>query len=107
MRENPNKVPPNFFENQKADILSAVSKSHKKSSSIIPMRTVRIFSIAASLALFALVLSTWITDSETPCISYSCLLESIEFDDLSESDELLIEEWEDEEFEEEFGIYIF
>jgi hypothetical protein len=107
MRENPNKVPPNFFEDQKADILSVVSKSHKKSSSIIPMRKVRIISIAASLAIFALVLSPWITESETPCISYSCLLESIEFDDLSESDELLIEEWEDEEFEEEFGIYQF
>ena len=53
------------------------------------------------------MLSPRITNTETPCISYACLLESIELDDLSESEERLMQEWEDEEFEEEFGIYLF
>ena len=107
MKENPYQVPPNFFEKQKAEILSAVSQSPKKASSVFSLKKIGLVSIAASLAIIAFVLSPWITNSETPCISYACLLENIELDDLSESEELLMQEWEDEELEEEFGIYLF
>ena len=107
MKENPYRVPPNFFEKQKAEILSVVSQSPKKTASVFSLKKIGLVSIAASLAIFAIALSPWITNSESPCISYACLLESIELDDLSESDELLMQEWEDEELEEEFGIYLF
>ena len=107
MKENPYQVPPNFFEKQKAEILSAVSQSPKKTTSVFSLKKAGLVSIAASLATVALLLSPWVTNSETPCISYACLLESIELDDLSESEELLMQEWEDEEFEEEFSVYLF
>jgi len=107
MEKNPYQVPPNFFEKQKAEILSVVSQSPQKKKSAFSLKKMGLVSIAASLALVAFVLSPWIKNSETPCISYVCLLESIELDDLSESDELLIEEWEDDAFEEEFGVYLF
>ncbi|MDA1383105.1 MAG: hypothetical protein O3A22_04300 [Bacteroidetes bacterium] len=105
MKENPYQVPPNFFEKQKAEILSLVAP--KKTASVFSLKKTGLVSIAASLAAVAFVLSPWITDSETPCISYACLLESIKLDDLSESEELLMQEWEDDEFEEEFGVYLF
>ena len=107
MKENPYQVPPNFFEKQKAEILSVVSQSPQKKKSVFSLKKTGLVSIAASLAAVAFVLSPWITDSETPCISYACLLESIKLDDLSESEELLMQEWEDDEFEEEFGVYLF
>jgi hypothetical protein len=107
MKENPYQVPPNFFEKQKAEILSVVSQSPQKKKSVFSLKKMGLVSIAASLAAAVFVLSPWITNSETPCISYACLLESIDLDDLSESDELLIEEWEEDEFEEEFGVYLF
>jgi hypothetical protein len=34
-------------------------------------------------------------------------LESIELNDLSESEKLMIEDWQEEEMEDEFGIYQF
>jgi len=107
MIENPYQVPPKFFEKQKSEILSAVSQSPKKSASVFSLKKAGLVSIAASLATVALLLSPWVTNSETPCISYACLLESIELDDLSENEELLMQEWEDEEFEEEFSIILF
>ena len=107
MKENPYQVPPNFFEKQKAEILSVVSQSPQKKKSVFSLKKMGLVSIAASLAAVAFVLSPKITNTETACISYACLLESIELDDLSESEERLMQEWEDEEFEEEFGIYLF
>jgi hypothetical protein len=107
MKENPNKVPLNFFESQRADILSEVSKYSNKRTSIYSLRNVGIISIAASLTIFVWFLSPWVSDNGIPCVSYSCLLESTELNDLTESEELLIEEWEEEEMEEEFGIYQF
>jgi hypothetical protein len=107
MKDNPYQVPPDFFEKQKAEILSVVSQSPKKAASVFSLKKIGLVSIAASLAIIAFVLSPWITNSETPCISYACLLENIELDDLSESEERLMQEWEDEELEEEFGIYLF
>lgn len=107
MEKNPYQVPPNFFEKQKVEILSVVSQSPQKKTSVFSLKKMGLVSIAASLAAAVFVLSPWITNSAPPCITYSCLLESIELDDLSESDELLIEEWEDDAFEEEFGVYLF
>ena len=107
MEKNPYQVPPNFFEKQKAEILSVVSQSPQKKKSAFSLKKMGLVSIAASLALVAFVLSPWIKNSETPCISYACLLESIELDDLSESEERLMQEWEDDAFEEEFGVYLF
>ena len=107
MKQNPYQVPPSFFEKQKAEILSVVAHSTKKKASFFSLKKIGLVSIAASLAAAVFVLSPWITNSAPPCITYSCLLESIELDDLSESDELLIEEWEDDVFEEEFGVYLF
>ena len=107
MKENPNKVPTNFFENQRAAILSEVSITSNRRTSIYALRNVGIISIAASLAISAWIFSPWNSDDGIPCVSYSCLLESIELDDLSESEKLMIEDWQEEEMEEEFGIYQF
>jgi hypothetical protein len=107
MKENPYHVPPNFFEKQKAEILSAVSQSPKKTASVFSLKKIGLVSIAASLAIGALVISPWITQTKTPCVSFACLLENMELDDLSESEELLMQEWEDDEYEEEFSIYLF
>ena len=107
MKENPNKVPSNFFESQKADILSEVSRSSYRRTSIYSLRNVGIISIAASLVICVWFISPWDSDDGIPCVSYSCLLESIELNDLSESEMLMIEDWQEEEMEEEFGIYQF
>ena len=107
MKENPNKVPSNFFESQKADILSEVSRSSKRRTSIYSFRNVSIISIAASLAISVWIISPWDLDDGIPCVSYSCLLENIKLNDLSESEKLMIEDWQEEEMEEEFGIYQF
>ena len=107
MEKNPYQVPPNFFEKQKAEILSVVSQSPQKKTSVFSLKKMGLVSIAASLAAAAFVLSPWIKNSETPCISYACLLESIELDDLSESEERLMQEWEDDAFEDEFGVFLF
>ena len=107
MKENPNKVPMNFFERQRADILYEVSRSSNRRTSIYSLKNVGIISIAASLAIAAWIFSPWNSDDGIPCVSYSCLLESIELDDLSESEKLLIEDWQEEEMEDKFGIYQF
>jgi hypothetical protein len=107
MKQNPYQVPPSFFEKQKDEVLSLVAHSTKKTPSFFSLKKIGLVSIAASLAAVAFVLSPRITNTETPCISYACLLESIELDDLSESEERLMQEWEDEEYEEEFGVYLF
>ena len=107
MEKNPYQVPPNFFEKQKAEILSVVSQSPQKKKSVFSLKKMGLVSIAASLALVAFVLSPWITNSESPCITYACLLDSIELDDLSESEERLMQEWEDDAFEDEFGVFLF
>ena len=107
MKENPNKVPTNFFENQRADILSEVSITSNRRTSIYSLRNVSVIALAASLAISAWIFSPWNSDDGIPCVSYSCLLESIELDDLSESEKLMIEDWQEEEMEDEFGIYQF
>ena len=107
MKENPNKVPTNFFENQRVDILSEVSKSSNRRTSIYSLRNVSVIALAASLAISAWIFSPWNSNDGIPCVSYSCLLESIELNDLSESEKLMIEDWQEEEMEDEFGIYQF
>ena len=107
MKENPNKVPTNFFDSQRADILSEVSRSSNRRTSIYSLRNVSVIALAASLAISAWIFSPWNSDDGTPCVSYSCLLESIELNDLSESEKLMIEDWQEEEMEDEFGIYQF
>ena len=107
MKENPYQVPPDFFEKQKAEILSVVSQSPQKKTSVFSLMKIGLVSIAASLAAVAIVVSPWSTNSEPPCITYACLLDSIELDDLSESEERLMQEWEDDAFEDEFGVFLF
>ena len=50
MEKNPYQVPPNFFEKQKAEILSVVSQSPQKKKSAFSLKKMGLVSIAASLA---------------------------------------------------------
>ena len=52
MKENPYQVPPNFFEKQKAEILSVVSQSPQKKKSVFSLKKMAIFSLMTQKVCF-------------------------------------------------------
>lgn len=102
METNPHKVPQDFFENQRREILASVLKSDTS----MAKKPARIYSllrptlaVAASLAgiFFLTLFINEITPKE--CKTFACLLESTDLSDLSETEEATLEEWEYELYE--------
>jgi len=95
------KTPYRFFEKQRAEILAATSEkqlvsfqlvSFFKKSFIKRKTIVHSFAIAASLTGIVLLSTVWINNSNKQCDSFACLLESTNFNNLSQDDYKTLED---------------
>ena len=98
----PFKIPEGFFEKQRSEILAATSKNHSVSKKrVLTVKLYRSLALAASLTAVGFLASVWTNNSTEKCISFACLLESTDFNDLSIEDYQTLEIWEEELIDEE------
>jgi hypothetical protein len=99
---NPFKIPEGFFEKQRSEILAATSdKRSVFQKRVLSIKLYRSLAFAASLTAIGILGSVWINKTTDNCISFSCLLESTDFNDLSIEDYQTLEIWEEELIDEE------
>jgi hypothetical protein len=109
MRNSKNKpfnIPNGFFEKQRTEILDATSEKHHihKGHVIKRKLVVRSLAMAASLTAIGILSIVWINKSTDKCASFICLLESTDFNNLSESDYNTLDIWEENLIDEEFEL---
>ena len=100
------KIPAGFFEKQRAKILASTSeKQHLHQQRVIKRNlVVRSLAIAASLTVIGILSAVWINKSTDKCISFICLLESADFNNLSEDDYNTLDLWEENLIDEEYEL---
>ena len=82
------KTPYRFFEEQRAEILTSTSNKKPMFMGIIIKRSpvIQTLAMAASLTGIVILSTFWINKSNNQCDSFACLLESTDFNDLSQKD---------------------
>lgn len=82
------KTPYGFFEKQRGEILAATShKNHVFMGHIIKRSyAIQTLAMAASLTGIVILSTLWMNKSNNECDSFACLLESTNFNDLSQED---------------------
>ena len=94
--QKPFKIPEGFFEKQRSEILAATSENHSVTKQhILPRKLSRAIALAASLTAIGVLAAVWTIQSTEKCISFACLLESTDFNDLSHEDYEMLELWEE------------
>lgn len=100
--QKPFKIPERFFEKQRSEILAATSENHSVTKQrILPRKLSRALALAASLTAIGIIAAVWTNNSTEKCISFACLLESTDFNDLSHEDYETLELWEEALIEDE------
>ena len=101
---NPFKVPDGFFKMQRAELISVTSKQYKihQKRKVTFKIMLRSITAAASLTAIGVLTSVMLDNAGDKCASYTCLLESTNFNNLSESELDLLEAWEEELIDEEY-----
>ncbi|HIK67629.1 MAG TPA: hypothetical protein EYF95_06630 [Flavobacteriales bacterium] len=99
----PFKIPEGFFEKQRSEILSATSERHSVSKKrVLSIKLSRSLALAASLTAIGFLVTVWTNKSIDKCISFACLLESTDFNDLNKEEYETLELWQEELTEEEY-----
>ena len=99
----PFKIPEGFFEKQRSVILSATSERPSVSKKrVLSIKLSRSLALAASLTAIGFLVTVWTNKSIDNCISFACLLESTDFNDLNKEEYETLELWQEELTEEEY-----